>query len=163
MPSQNFDAFREMASSFAFPTEDADVVLYDIELDSANLQEQVEKTLATLEICSPYGEANPEPVFLIRNVQLLPKDGKVYKLMGNHNQHIKMFGKNIDFVAFDLSDKFFEFEEPTKIDLVGMLGKNYFNGNVYYQIEVLDFMPAEKKEVTGGLLNRLAGRAIERR
>lgn len=163
MPLGNFDAFREMSSKFATATEDADVIFYDIELDAANLQEQVEKTLATLEICAPYGEANPEPVFLIRNVQLLPKDGKVYKLMGNHNQHIKMFGKNIDFVAFDLSDKFFEFEEPIKIDLVGMLGKNYFNDNIYYQIEVLDFMPAEKKEVAGGLLNKLAGRANERR
>lgn len=165
MPSENFDAFREMASKFAFPTEDADVIYYDLELSPDGLRDEVKKNLATLEICAPYGEANPEPVFLVRNVQLLPKDGKTYKIMGNHEQHIKLFGKDIDFVAFDLSSKFFDLDEPMKIDLVGMLGKNYFNGNEYFQIEVIDFTPSKKEEnkIGMGLKNRLASRAMERR
>lgn len=162
MPLGNFELFREKASIYAFKTEDADTLYYDLELSPERLAEEVEKNLATLELCTPYGEGNPEPVFLVRDVQLLPKDGKTFKLMGNHEQHIKMFGKNIDFVAFDLSSKFFEFEEPMKIDLVGMLGKNYFNGNIYYQIEVLDFMPSKKDENKTGLQARLASRATER-
>lgn len=118
--------------------------------------------MSSLAICAPYGESNPEPVYLVRNVQLLPKDGKLYKLMGNHQQHIKLYGKNIDFVAFDLAEKFLELNQPIKIDLVGKLGKNYFNGVAYYQIEVIDFMPAEKKENVSGLREKLMSRAVER-
>lgn len=164
MPSENFDEFRKMSSKFAVATEDADVIYYDIELKPEKIKEQVEEALATLQICAPYGEANPEVVFLIRDVQLLPKDGKFFKVMGNHEQHIKLFGKDVDFVAFDLSKKYFDFEEPNKIDLVGMLGRNYFQDNIYYQIEVLDFMPSQKKEnkTTGSIFSKLATRATER-
>lgn len=162
MPNSNLEAFKKEAAKYAVRTEDSDVVYYDIELSQDKLKESVEKSLASLEICAPYGEGNPEPVFLIRNVQLLPKNGELYKLMGNHEQHIKLFGKDIDFVAFDLASKFFELESPIKIDMVGMLGKNYFNGNVYYQIEVIDFMPSPKNEKVSGFKSRLASRAAER-
>ena len=74
----------------------------------------------------------------------------------------QLYGKNIDFVAFDLAEKFLELNQPIKIDLVGKLGKNYFNGVAYYQIEVIDFMPAEKKENVSGLRERLMSRAVER-
>lgn len=162
MPNSNLELFKKEAAKYAVRTEDSDVVYYDIELSQDKLKENVEKSLASLEICAPYGEGNPEPVFLIRNVQLLPKNGELYKLMGNHEQHIKLFGKDIDFVAFDLASKFFELESPIKIDMVGMLGKNYFNGNVYYQIEVIDFMPSPKNEKSSGFKSRLASRAAER-
>lgn len=163
MPLENFDSFREESSMFAFATEDTDVIYYDIEVSSDKIREQAEKLYATQRLCAPYGEQNPEPVFLLRNVQLLPKDGKVYRLMGNHEQHIKLFGKDVDFVCFDLSKKYFDFEEPTKIDFVGKLGVNYFNDNEYYQFEVLDFMPSQKEEKGGSALSKLAARANERR
>lgn len=162
MPYSNLDEFRKMSSQFAVKTEDVDVIYYDIEIAPNKLKECVEKQLSSLSICAPYGESNPEPVYLVRNVQLLPKDGKLYKLMGNHQQHIKLYGKNIDFVAFDLAEKFLELNQPIKIDLVGKLGKNYFNGVAYYQIEVIDFMPAEKKENVSGLREKLMSRAVER-
>lgn len=162
LPYSNFEKFRKAASQFAVRTEDADVIYYDMEISSDKLRESVEKQLEFLAICAPYGEGNPEPIYLIKDVQLLPKDGKLYKLMGNHEQHIKLFGKNIDLVAFDLASKFFEMGQPAKIDLVGKMGRNYFNGIAYYQIEVIDFMPSIKKESTSELKNRLAFRAIER-
>lgn len=162
MPTGNLEAFKKEASKYAVRTEDSDVIYYDVELSPDKLKENVEKSLASLELCAPYGEGNPEPVFLVRNVQLLPKSGELYKLMGNYEQHIKLFGKDIDFVAFDLASKFFEYQNPVKIDIVGTLGKNYFNGNVYYQIEVLDFMPSQKDEKTSGFKSRLASRATER-
>ena len=162
MPYENFIKFREKAAKFAVTTEDADIEYYDIELTPSFLKEQCEKAVASLEACAPYGEGNPEPVFLIRNIQLIPKEGKFYKLMGNHEQHIKLFGNNVDFVAFDLAHKYFELGEPVKIDLVGTLGVNYFNNNLYYQIEVIDFEPSQKINPSDAR-SKLAARALERR
>lgn len=67
--------------------------------------------------------------------------------MGKYQEHVKFYGKNVSAIGFDLNKRYFDEGEPKSMDFVGMLGRNFYKGVFYDQIEALDFQ-AVKKEKT---------------
>lgn len=162
LPESKLSAFQQKAAEFCQPMDTTEVIEYDLEMDCNNLEDHIRAAYTQLSTCAPYGEGNAEVVFLIENVQLLPRGGKTYKLMGKNEQHLKLFGAGVDFVAFDLADTFFASNQPSRIDLIGMVSMNFYKGESIPQIEVLHFRPVKKKEIKSKARDLLASRAKER-
>jgi len=118
-----------------------DVILYDKEI---NIKD-VPYFISELEELGPFGEGNPKPVFRIDGFELTPKNGKYFRVMGRYGNHVKLFGDDISAVAFGMIDRF-SGELPAAIDIVGTIYANIFNGKTENQIEVVDFIPVEKKK-----------------
>lgn len=90
---------------------------------------------------APFGEGNPEPVFLIKNAVATDK-----RFVGNGEKHLKMTlqlsgdGKKrfVDAIWFGAGERALEFEKGDTLDIVGTPQENVWNGNRSVQIEVKD-------------------------
>ena len=100
-----------------------------------------------LDTFAPYGEGNPQIVFKVDGFICSPVAGKFTKPMGKYQEHVKFYGKKVSAIGFDLNKRYFDEGEPKSMDFVGMLGRNFYKGVFYDQIEALDFQ-AVKKEKT---------------
>lgn len=120
---------------------DPDVLHYDLEITV----DQIPGMMQQLKLYAPYGQGNRAPVFKITGFTCAPRGSVFFRLMGEQQQHIKLFGQNVDAMGFDMTERYKKDGEPVAIDIIGTLGRNYFNGNFYNRIEIIDYMPAERK------------------
>lgn len=95
----------------------------------------------------PFGEGNPEPIFLFSRVQLV--EARLVGKTGKHIKvklHIPMDGGNqlVDGIGFGLAEKLLEIDRGDTIDVIGMLRENVWNGNSSVQIYVLDMRISEE-------------------
>lgn len=122
---------------------DKDHLYYDLEIPIS----EVDHYLNELDTFAPYGEGNPQIVFKVDGFICSPVAGKFTKPMGKYQEHVKFYGKKVSAIGFDLNKRYFDEGEPKSMDFVGMLGRNFYKGVFYDQIEALDFQ-AVKKEKT---------------
>lgn len=121
-----------------------DTIYYDLEIDTS----QVVETLQELEKYEPFGEGNPKPVFLVKNFVLYPKYGSFYRVMGDQDQHIKLFGENVDGLGFDKTMEYLNENEPKTMNLVGTLSTNFFMGTITPQVDFMDFEDNSKEKMS---------------
>ena len=92
--------------------------------------------LNELEILEPYGEANPVPLFLYKNVKV---DG--IRLLSN-DKHLKLILKDnmtiMDAVAFNMGNMQYSIKVGDKIDIIHYLDVNRFNNVEKIQLNVKD-------------------------
>ena len=153
----NINAFKQSIQKkmSALPSDssvNSDVIYYDLEIDESN----VFAALSELKRYAPFGEGNTKPIFTIKNVHLIPKAGKFYRLMGDVGQHIKLFASDFDVVAFDMSENYRLLGEPLRINLIGNISENRFNGNVYPQITAMDMAKENAEKPKSSLADALA-------
>lgn len=117
---------------------------YDLEIDEIQIEEMIEE----LDKYGPYGQANPEPIFLIRNYKLFPKASNLYKISGIENEHIRFFGESSYANAFFQNQKYAEMGEPKVMNLIGTLDVSNFKGNISYGFKIMD-MEAVAQEPKG--------------
>ncbi len=94
-----------------------------------------------LEKLEPFGEANPEPVFLSRNFEIIEK-----RVVGVEQNHLWLrlrppFSKGMIFkaIGFKMADRENEISPGAKIDLVFNLRVNEFNGFKNLDLIIIDF------------------------
>ena len=121
---------------------DPDVLYYDMEISVS----QVPDIIRQLHLYAPFGQGNPSPVFKITGFECTPKGSAFFRLMGNKEQHIKFFGKEVDALGFDMKARYDEDGQPKKMEFIGVLTQNYFNGQFYNQIEIIDYRPCKNEE-----------------
>ena len=93
---------------------------------------------------APFGEANPRPVIKIDNIILLPQAGKLYRTMGDHEEHIKLFGGRIFSVTgLNMTEEYVRQGEPEIINAIGYLTRTTFRREEQLELEVIIF---EKQE-----------------
>lgn len=160
LPECNLAEFRKRVCSLS-TREISEDVYYDIELSPYYVQKSIIEALNTLEEIRPFGEANEEPLFYIPNVRLFPQAGKTYKTMGADNQHLKLFGKDFDIVYFGKAAEYLA-HPYDRVNVVGKLGANHFNGKISYQIEALYIEEAKREFKKTTLQAALDKRAKER-
>lgn len=114
---------------------DVDEVIYDLEINASEIPE----TISELDKYAPYGEGNPEIVFLIKDIDLYPGPRGFYNVMGDNGQHLKLYGRHAEIVGFDLSEKYISEGEPRKVSVVGSISKNTWHAKITPQIECVDF------------------------
>ena len=114
------------------PTVEIDAEISLSEIDWNFVQE--------LKKMEPFGEGNPQPVFLIKKAFL-----EEVKMVGNGSKHLKMTvreengsPKMFDAIAFGFGGKFSELKKGNKVELVFNLEEDEWNGNKKIQMKVID-------------------------
>ena len=141
----DFEDFRAaMLRSVPKLDEASDDVFYDIETSVENMAE----TLDELAIYAPYGQGNPEIVFLFKDFVLSPSYGKFFTTLGDSDQHLKLFGKGVTAIGFGMTEKYIKMGMPKKVDIVGTVNVNWFMGKSTTQIEIIDFVDSSTFKTT---------------
>jgi single-stranded-DNA-specific exonuclease len=105
----------------------------DCEISPALLDDH---NLALIQALRPFGEANPAPVFLTRNMRVVEA-----RKVGRQGNHLKMRvshgNRTWDAIAFRQGESAAASGDP--IDLVYMAGTDDWSGRPVLQLNVLDF------------------------
>ncbi|MGG7131050.1 hypothetical protein [Clostridium perfringens] len=74
------------------------------------------------DLLEPYGEGFSKPLFGLTNFE-----GVEYKFIGDKHQHVKIKGKNIDILGFNLGETYEKMGCPLYVKVVGHPSINTFN------------------------------------
>lgn len=135
-----------------------DTIYYDLEVSV----DQIHDTIQELKKYAPYGEGNKQIIFKVNDFVLSPHMSNYYKLQGDNEQHVKLYGIGVTASAFDMSKKYFDMKEPKRLNLVGTIAENKFMYSSEDNIKVIDMESAEIKHKRTALEERLAKRAKNR-
>ena len=114
-------------------------VEYSLEIMPEDISWQ---TYEELERFEPFGEANREPVFLLRGANVV----KIEKV-GNGSGHLRFFlsvgGKNFKAMGFRMGDKFEEVKQGDNMDVLFTFAIDEWNGNRELMLRLMDFRKSE--------------------
>ncbi|CDB32236.1 exonuclease RecJ [Clostridium sp. CAG:575] len=135
------DKFQEFAEEFENVAKEAkiDEIIPIINIDAKiELNEINKEMVESLKLLEPYGEGNKMPIFAFRNLKIdsirALSEGKHIKLTLKDNNNI------INAIGFNLGKIAEDYRIGDKIDVVGTLEINSFNGVDSLQINVKDIM-----------------------
>ncbi len=135
---ENFEKFKkkfEEIAKQAHTDEIVPVIQVDSKIDLKNINKEMIESLKKLE---PFGEANRMPVFAFKNLKIdsirALSEGKHLKLTLKDNNII------INAIGFNLGNLGREYTIGDKVDIVGVLEINHFNGEENIQINIKDMM-----------------------
>lgn len=136
LDKENFENFK---NKFEKITEEANIkemvptIYIDEEIKLKDINMELVKSLSILE---PFGEANKVPLFLIRNLKI----DSIRAL--SEGRHLKLSLRDesivINAIGFDIGNLAEEYKIGDKIDVVGTLEINSFNGFSSIQINIKD-------------------------
>jgi len=105
------------------------VISHEVRLDEIN-----DKLISEIEKFVPFGQDNPRPKFLSRNILI-----RDIINMGLNGQHVKFrLDNSIWAVAFGKSEEWKDLKIGDSIDAVYYAGENQFNGRSEIQLKVVD-------------------------
>ena len=136
LKQENFDKFKVELETYAKKCE-IDKIVPIINIDSeVSLKSVNIENVKSLSLLEPYGEANKMPIFLFKNLKINSiralSDGKHLKLS------LKDDGFMVDAIGFNMGQLSEEYLLDDKVDIVGNLDINSFNGNEGVQIIIKD-------------------------
>lgn len=136
LKKENFENFKNEFEKYARSCNISDIIPIiniDEEVSLKNINMEDVKSLKLLE---PFGEANKMPLFLFRNLKINSiralSEGKHLKLTLKDDNYI------IDAIGFNLGELSGHYLLDDKVDIVGTLDINTFNGNENIQITIKD-------------------------
>lgn len=135
-----FESFKNDFEKYAEKTnikEIVPIVNIDAEISLKDLSIDIVKQLELLE---PFGEANKMPQFLFKNMKIIAiraiSEGKHLKLKLKQDNYI------IDAIGFNMGELSNLYQIEDRIDVVGNIGVNTFNGMENLQINIKDIRKA---------------------
>ena len=140
LKKENFENFKEEFEKYACNTNLCDIIpIINID-EEAKLNELNIEVIKQFNLLEPYGEANRKPIFLLKNLKIESirtlSEGKHIKLtLTDNNYYIDAIGFNLGMLADD-------YKIGEKIDVVGSLEINEYNGNQNMQINLKDIRKA---------------------
>lgn len=143
----NLDTFREHLQESVGDFEyESTELQYDLEIKETEISDYV----AELDKYGPYGEGNPQPVFLIRNYKLFLKGSSLFTISGSENEHITFYGSCSKANAYWLREKYEEIGQPKYLNIIGTLDLSYYKKEVTPTIKILDMeaAPEPKRKTT---------------
>mgnify|MGYP001574593578 FL=1 len=106
-----------------------------------------QKTVDVLKLFEPFGNGNPPPLFLCKNISI-----RKYEKIGSDKKHLKILGEIkssgingaqrtsiIDCIAFKFGQFANKLRDGGKIDIVCELEENVWRGNRKIQCKIIDF------------------------
>ena len=125
---EDIDSFRESLISLCkakgITRKTPDELYYDLSIKSSDISDTLDKVT----YMAPFGECNPEPVFMI--TEFNPEDIRV---LGG--KHIKLTSQGITAIGFNMLDGE-GVEIPGTVSILGTLGYNIFRGAATPQITI---------------------------
>ena len=133
---ENFEKFKEDFEKYAQNSNICDIIPVIPIDEEISLQDVSLKAVQELSLLEPFGEANKMPVFLYKNL-------KIHSIRTlSEGRHIKLTLQDnnfyIDAIGFQLGHLAEEYQIGDKIDVVGTLEINEFNGRQSVQINLKD-------------------------
>lgn len=133
---KDFNAFKEEFEAYAQDCHISDIIPI-IQIDGeVSLKNICLEDVKSLKLLEPYGEANKTPLFLFRNLKINSiralSEGKHLKLTLKDDNYV------IDAIGFNMGNLSTEYLLDDKVDVVGTLDINTFNGNESMQITIKD-------------------------
>ena len=117
---------------------------------SIAIESEIHFTDATWELatfiqqCEPFGEGNPKPLFLIKNIEFVSLEW-----IGTRKNHLRILGKNGDSQKKLIGFSFSPYKKIAKVggiyDIVAELEKNSWNGSEEIQFTLKDIAYAGEK------------------
>ena len=111
------------------------IIYIDSKIELSEINKQMVESLKELE---PFGEGNKMPIFAIKNLKIdsirALSEGKHLKLTLKENNTI------INAIGFNMGNLAEDYRIGDKIDVVGVLEINHFNGIDTLQINLKDIM-----------------------
>ena len=136
LKKSEFEDFKEELESYAKECnveKIVPIINIDSELQLKNLSIE---NVKSLEILEPYGEANKMPMFLFKNLKI----NSIRAL--SEGKHLKLSLKDdnfmVDAIGFNLGELSEKYLLDDKVDIVGNLDINTFNGKESIQIIIKD-------------------------
>lgn len=111
---------------------------YDIQVSP----ESIETLMKELDQYAPYGEENPSPIIMIKNLNLLPFGSEYFQTIAA-GKGIKLIAAELEAVSFDGAEGYKKWNNPKQVTLVGTLSRNYFKGKSKIQMEYQKVIPVE--------------------
>lgn len=136
LKKENIEAFKKAFETIVDKA-NIDKLLPVIYIDSQITKKDMEKEIVTqLKLLEPFGEANKMPIFLYKNLKIdsirALSEGKHLKLTLRDENY------KIDAIGFNLGKLAEQYQIDDKIDVIGTLEINSFNGNDTVQINLKD-------------------------
>ena len=137
---KQFEAFKEKIEKIA-ETQNIKDIVPSIKIDSQITKKDFNfDTLKDIEKLEPFGEKNQKPIFLYKNLKI----NSIRAL--SEGKHLKLSLRDdnilIDAIGFNLGKLSEEYLIGDKVDIVGILELNSFNGIENIQINMIDIMKA---------------------
>lgn len=131
-----FEDFKKDFEEYAHNSNISDIIPVINVDEEVSLKEISIQDVAQLKMLEPFGEANKTPIFLIKNL-------KIHSIRSlSEGKHIKISLKDdnywIDAIGFNLGYLTNEYKIGDKVDIVGNLEINQFNGRESIQILIKD-------------------------
>ena len=132
------EEFKEMFEKIA-KEKNVDKIIPIINVDAEIKLDEINKEMVeSLKELEPYGEANKMPVFAFKNLKIESiralTNGKNLKLTVKDNKNI------VNAIGFNLGELVENYKIGDKIDILGNLEINSFNGVESIQINIKDIM-----------------------
>lgn len=133
---ENFEKFKKDFEEYAHKCNISDIIpIINID-EEVSLKDINIRDVSELKLLEPFGEANKMPLFLIRNLKIQ----SIRSL--SEGKHLKLSLKDdnywIDAIGFNLGYLSEEYIIGDKVDLVGNLEINSYNGRESLQINLKD-------------------------
>jgi single-stranded-DNA-specific exonuclease len=108
----------------------------DLEIDIENWNIEM---LEEINMLRPFGQSNPEPLFLSKNVSI----SEIVN-MGADNQHVKFKLHDFWALAFGQTERYQDLKIDDRIDIVYTIGLNDFNNKKTLQFKIVDLRKSEE-------------------
>lgn len=151
-----FNDFIDCVNSLGIEIEEVEETA-DIEIFESEITEAIE----AMKPYAPFGEGNPQIKFKIKNYKIMPVRNVMYAVL--KEKHLKFCGNCSEALWFGAVRKYEDMGTPTTFDILGVIGENFFNGNITPSIEIISIEPITVKKVgTTPFAKRLAAKAKTR-
>lgn len=139
----HYDEFKSGLQQYANKLLTEEDLIPEIEVEMELKPEHINFDLINeILLMEPFGYQNKTPIFLFSDVNVVSA-----KLVGKDNSHLSLSvdigGLEIRCIGFNKKDLFNIAEQSAKIDLIGNLDINHWNGSQYLQIRIKDLKPHE--------------------
>ncbi len=140
---KNLYQFREQINEYyrSLKLKDQERFLkFQPDLSTENLSDFSLDFLDDLKLLEPFGAGNEEPIFHLKNVEILERHQ-----MGTKNQHLRLDikskdGKTIKLVAFFAPENWFKFEPGMILDILIKIAENEWNGTRSIEGRIIDIL-----------------------
>ena len=136
LKKENFEKFKEEFEKYAQNSNICDIIPI-IKIDEEICLKDIDlKSVKELSLLEPFGEANKMPIFMYKNLRI----NSIRAL--SEGKHLKLTLKDdnlvIEAIGFNMGHLVEEYLLGDKIDVVGSLEINSFNGRETVQINLKD-------------------------